>query len=580
MTKNNNPQGFGMDKRDFETEVYKDLKKHVFKILEDIERFCKKDNIIIFERQMSTGKSKLQGKDLPGKIHKEYPNVKYIFRLCPTDEVADDETFKDVQDPFKYIRLPQFRNEEEFIGFIDLLEDTSKIYCFSFTHALFRLKYETLVDRIGGKSVLIIEEAHQFIGSGDPGADAYKQTTGYRSPYSAATARKVHKWAKDHGRVIGFTATATKHHHQDTDLFGDNLDQKYTQMFDIGCELAPREMLIGSQSWLNNETEYEFTPREPITSVSKSVQDAIDSLFKREKQLRALQSKDPNIDSKLTGLFTCGTRKGVWGCPIHGNGIESKRWKPSPHDMGMVEIIIQHLSNLGFDPSLQMIATLQEKGGGGNRIWDLDGNFETVKTFPEIKSKLLDPNDPLRYLIVVQRARSGISVNNLGAMVVGGIREPALIRTMIPCQVYGRMLRANPGTGTLIMNKYANNLEAYLKYYREDNPHVDIQTMVDAIRIANHWDLWYPTSVEGSSTTDTWKESLDELKEYYVNTVDEGEIWMCGVIPTYKPPLTNFLPIDLTIERECNGELVKYNVNQEVSEWKGDGTLDAFFKIR
>ena len=181
---------------------------------------------------------------------------------------------------------------------------------------------------------------------------------------------------------------------------------------------------------------------------------------------------------------------------------------------------------------------------------------------------------------MVQRARSGISVNNLGAMVVGGIREPALIRTMIPCQVYGRMLRANPGTGTLIMDKYANNLEEYLKYYREDNPHVDIQTMVDAIRIANHWDLWYPTSVEGSSTTDTWKESLDELKEYYVNTVDEGEIWMVGVIPTYKPPLINFLPIDLEIDVECNGETYKRNVNKEVLEWRGDGTLDAFFNIK
>ncbi len=573
MTKiTGNPQGFG---RDFETKVYKDLKKQVFKVLEDRERFCKKDNIIIFERQMSTGKSKLQGKDLPGKIHKEYPDVKYIFRLCPTDEVADDDCFRGVKDPFKYIRLPKFRDEEGFLNYIDVLEGNQSIFCFSFTHKLFEIKYETLLERIGEKSVLIVEESHQFIGSGDPGREAYKQTTGYGSPYSAETAKKVHKWAKDHGKVMGFTATATKHHHQDTELFGDNFDKKYSQMFDIGCELAPVKDLISSQCWLNNETEYEFTKRNPITSVTKSVQDAIDSLFKREQQLLELRDEDPNISPKLTGLFTCGTASGVWGCPIHGHGNKK-------HNKGMVEIISEHLIDIGLDPSSKMIATLQDQGGGGNRIWDLEGNYEKVKTFPEIKDKLLDPNDLLRYLIVVYRARSGISVNNLGAMVIGGIREPQLIRTMIPCQVYGRMLRANPGTGTLIMDEYSNNLEAYLKYYCEDNPKVNIETVLEAIEIANHWDLWYPTSRGGSSTTDTWKQALKELKEEYVNSFDEGIVWMSSVIPNWKPPIVppvEYLPIDLTIERECNGELVKYNVNKEVSDWKGDGTLDAFFKI-
>ena len=56
-----------------------------------------------------------------------------------------------------------------------------------------------------------------------------------------------------------------------------------------------------------------------------------------------------------------------------------------------------------------------------------------------------------------------------------------------------------------------------------------------------------------------------------------------GPFSRQKPPIfgikVDFLPIDLTIERECNGELVKYNVNKEVADWKGDGTLDAFFKV-
>ena len=80
----------------------------------------------------------------------------------------------------------------------------------------------------------------------------------------------------------------------------------------------------------------------------------------------------------------------------------------------------------------------------------------------------MDEFDPLRYLIVVNRARSGISVNNLGAMVIGVVRDPKYTRTHIPLQVLGRLLRSNPGTGSLITKKYCNNLTEYISGYPID----------------------------------------------------------------------------------------------------------------
>ena len=151
----------------------------------------------------------------------------------------------------------------------------------------------------------------------------------------------------------------------------------------------------------------------------------------------------------------CGMGKGVWGCPIHKN---------EHHDVGMVEIISEYLLSKGYSEDTEMIATLQEDSGGGNRIWDLSGKPPKTKdgkkkkvTFEEIKKRMLDPKDPLRYLIVINRARSGISIMNLGALVVGVVRDPEYSRTHIPLQIFGRMLRGNPGTGTRFTQKYYNN---------------------------------------------------------------------------------------------------------------------------
>ena len=565
-----------------ETKAYLALKNDVKNLIKDKDRF-NTHKIKIFPKQMSVGKSHLQGKDLPQILLQSYPDLKYIFRICPTNEVAGDGTFENVEEPFRDLVLPKFsadyKGQREFENYLKNL-DSQKIFCLSFTHQLFNVwskngKFETLIEKIKNKAVLIIEEAHQFVGCGDEGRDAYQYTSGYASPYSAETAKRILQWAKLNGKVIGFTATPTKHHNQEI-----NTTYKYTEMYEVVGELAPLEDLIGAQAWLRKEKSYNLQKYNPVPSVTPSVEEAINSLFSRENQLRELKEKDPNIKTKLTGLFTCGTKSGVWGTPIHSSyGAKKKNGTPLP-EKGMVEIISNHLRELGYDESTQMIATLQEEGSGGNRIWDLSDNpshCESVQTFEEVLLRLLDENDELRYLIVVNRARSGISVNNLGAMVVGGIREPQFIRENIPVQVYGRMARLNAGTGTRIMTQYYNNLENYIETYPLHNPHVTLNTIVDTILVSNYFDVWYPRSTDGKDTTETWRDSMTSLKKYYVNNFEDGKEWLQELSGV--EGIMDIVPFDLSIQVPCNGKMINVNLEDKLKEWRGDGTLDKFFNL-
>ena len=62
-----------------ETKAYLALKNDVKDLIEDKDRF-NTHKIKIFPKQMSVGKSHLQGKDLPQMLLQTYPDLKYIFR--------------------------------------------------------------------------------------------------------------------------------------------------------------------------------------------------------------------------------------------------------------------------------------------------------------------------------------------------------------------------------------------------------------------------------------------------------------------------------------------------------------------
>ena len=45
-------------------------------------------------------------------------------------------------------------------------------------------------------------------------------------------------------------------------------------------------------------------------------------------------------------------------------------------------------------------------------------------------------------------------------------------------------------------------------------------------------------------------------------------------------PIGDPIDLDLTIQVPCNGKMIDVKLNDQINEWKGNGTLDAFFDMQ
>lgn len=505
----------------------------------------------VYPLQTGGGKSHYQDKEMPLKLKDAFPEMKYIFRLSPTREVAYDGTFVDVSDlsgkyNFGYVPDPPST------GILDAFGKMSNtVLCISCTHTYFITNFERLL-KYASESVLVIEEAHQFIGCADSGSESYIINFGYSSEYTAETWQRIAKWRNINPRIIGFTATPTEHHKGHSSL---------SDQFIVSGKLADKKVILPSQSWMNVPHSYAFTKYQGQSSVKPAIDQSIDLLFEREQKLTNLKYEDSRINSKLSALYVCGDSRGVWGCSI---------------DEVRETISNYLLDDCGYEKSDKMIATMVEDNSGGNTIWTLDGVATEKVDILTLMNKLHSENDPLRFLLVINRGRSGINVHNLTAGVICRIRDPKEVKTPIPIQIFGRMVRLNPGTGDLGRKKYGNNLDNYLKYYSEDYG-VSINTVLETIMVSNVFDIWHPTNGKAKRT---WEESLVEFQRDYVNSAEDGYEYLYDFTEIEKP-IFDLLPFNLEVEVECpcDGSKFKIDVSKEIEEWKGDGTLDAFFNI-
>ena len=522
-----------------------------------------KNKVKIFTLQTGGGKSYFQDTEMPLVLKNAFPDLKYIFRLSPTLEVANDGTFEEcsqLNDDYKFTYSKDPRTD-----LLNAFGDIpNHVACITITHTFFIHNFTDLI-KYAPNSVLCIEEAHQFIGCADAGPIPYQATTGYSSNYTAETWQRIERWKNVNPRVIGFTATPTVHHTQK--------DKTLSNQFDTVNELANLESILPYQKWLNNTHQYSLERYQGARDIVNSVQDSISLLFAKEEKLEELSEEDPNINPKLTGFYICGDTRGAWGCPIQANSNHPDKKHPWLGDIGVKEIIADHLLSLGFDPTDKMIATMVEGSSGGCTVWDLEGNHEGGKklTAQQLFDRMKDPNDPLRFLLAIKRGGSGINVPNLAVNVICRIRDPKEVRTHIPVQIYGRMVRINPGTGDIIRDQYNNSLSQYLENYHKDY-NIPLETVIETIKVANTFEIWYP---ENGKAQRTWKESLVDFKEYYVNSSEEGFKWLYDFSEVEKPPLCSH-GSDNEILVNC--PWCGKNINAQIEE-NGTVTLDRFFEM-
>jgi len=302
----------------------------------------------------------------------------------------------------------------------------------------------------------------------------------------------------------------------------------------------------------------------------------IDSLVERESKLEELKNEDPDIQSKLTSLIRCGQGGGVWGCPIHQGpfGGSGKRG-PVEHDIGMVQIVGNHLQKRGYDYNSPMIATLQESGSGGNRIWNLNGEvIEKKLSWNEVKKRLNDSDDPLRHLVVVMRGGSGINIFNIGAIFIASVRDALWSREHIPCQIFGRGVRCNWGYGN-IAGKYLNDLRNFISVKQLNG---NIKITLEAIKTSNKLDIWYPRGLTPKGSLirhHIWHDSVNIFREKYCNSVKTGYEWLYNQTGIKPEPIDSFCegyhPREELFCPHCGGSV--YYSKDKV----GDGTLLPFF---
>jgi len=518
----------------------------------------------VFPLQTSGGKTHFQNKEMPIKLKEAFPDMKYIFRLSPTREVAYDGTFVNVSDlsgeyNFGYVPDPPSTGILDAFG-----KMPNTVLCISCTHTYFITNFERLL-KYASQSVLVIEEAHQFIGCADSGSESYIINFGYSSEYTAETWQKIAKWRDVNPRILGFTATPTEHHKGHSSL---------SDQFIVCGKLADKKVILPSQAWMNIPHPYSFTKYQGQSSVEPAIHQSIDLLFEREQKLTDLKyfplereeqlsstylrpDKDVNINTKLTALYVCGDSRGVWGCSI---------------DEVRESIAKYLLADCGYEESDKMIATMVEDSSGGNTVWTLGGiASEKHVENSVLMSRLHDEYDPLRFLLVINRGRSGINVHNLTAGVICRIRDPKEVRTPIPIQIFGRMVRLNTGTGDIIRKEYVNNLDNYLKYYSKDYK-VNIETVIETIKVSNVFDIWHPTNGKAKRT---WEESLIEFERDYVNTAREGFDYLHEFTGVEKPQCNSHIQVNDELPLNC--PYCGSSIEEKITEWATSGTLDRFF---
>lgn len=420
----------------------------------------------------------------------EHKGLEFFVVSVPQTEILDKEIFEDVaySNGMIYVNNnPSEAMRHSKAGRKVLLTTTHQSFVVSGGAPLV-----DFLENSGVKFSVFIDEAHTWLVSD---AENYKQVMGHGGGssqiYEGKLFKALERLSKVTPYIFGLTATPNREQNQVIDTIG-------SMTFRVINKFPTTDLLIGRTAW-RNETQWLKGNR------GEQKNHFVENMLLFEKSIEKLFRQEWNTDIKKTMMICCA------------NADDRHGYTLSRIKNHLENFLSSH--NLASDNEFIYAVMVSE----GNKeiptgIYSVNGSRICVSE-DSIKERLIDPKDPLRIVLVVQKGKMGMNINNLKTLVsfrwqdkrVGYAKDSEeLIEFAV--QVLGRLVRLNPTIPFKnFVEQYGYSLNEYVKGLSYEEKIKLIQ--------ANSFDILIPY-------TKMWRSASDRFTEQYVSTVQQAQEWL------------------------------------------------------
>ena len=408
--------------------------------------------------------------------------IRLMVYSVPMNEIRQDDEFEIAS--LEYDVRP-FVVRDEFDKAQHFLENTKHPIIFITTNQNWtgdkgRLFQDWAIDNLGNNKIaFFLDEAHTWLVSCHPN---YRTVVGSSTPtYEAILFKQLSKLTEVTPYVFGITATPN------SEMLGD-IEPAPGMKFEIVNEMADKKLLISRTAWLNRLDHYEKGEEE------FAFQQTIDDFMRKESENKPVMM-----------IHVCR---------------EPNEWDVD----NTLEYLKNYLEISGpFDKSQnqKLIVVLTDKK---KFVTDINGNREALNDQTALKY-LRDPKHPARFLIVVEKGKCGMNVQNLSSYFSFRFIDrkdlEGLYITTSFLQTAGRFVRPNVSKNYLDNN---NDLTNFIRSVKEDTNYTKTQkkSIIDNVINTNSFDIHVPK-------TETWVESMRIFREDYCSSTRDARKWVKSI---------------------------------------------------
>ena len=385
------------------------------------------------------------------------------------------------------------------------------------------------LDALGKKMAFFLDECHTWTISH---IDSYKETTGNPGPpqYDASLFKFV-AWLSNYTNFL-FGLTATPNFEQ-TGL-RSTIKKEANLEYEVINEFPDLEDLIHGQAWAN---EIDFMDMKDETDIRTKVRNLTKKHLSENMTLSG-------VGLKGTMFIQCNTKS--------ANDFRAYETLATMQNIIKDVIITEDIDDIyrymSDDTASFAIVSSERKWQGvyslfsepceGGRIGKENGYL----TETEIYKRLGDPNDPLTFLIAIQKGKMGLSVHSFRSLISFKKTEKygkdddnnKLIVTTMHIQTLGRLPRLYVGPDNkAYVDTFGYSTFEYIARASEAE--------IDIMKLSNSYNVLV-------ADTKTWRESVEVFKEKYGTTLEMAEKEIARIRAEF--------PLSKNINNVLNGGIV------------------------